>query len=397
MSGANNKTGRVFITDFMCAFGFGHNPKSVALFKKAFDSLGFEVICLVPSNFSVGEYKFNNELYYPYSNLITPDNPSIFQYKQINRRLTQISKYLNVQPKVWLAYLSWHRVFKKHEIGPDDLIFFPSADYVGAISLLNFLNKKNKNFPKVHFRFINVLENYKLLNKFPRNELIKSIKNLFNKIDISISTETISYSKYISKILNIKILYFPYPFFDCFTNTPERFIVSSPGAGRADKGFFETYEIAKHLCIADPTAKVTIQVQEIPKSNGYYDADYSEKLREMPNVELLPSRLTDSEIDSVMKSASAYFLPYDASTYSLRGSAIFQEAIMYNRPVITKPGLGFSDLVTRYKAGVVVESPKQFAESILRIYRGEIASDFRADSELYKSDFDSAISEVAFR
>lgn len=397
MSGANNKIGRVFITDFMCAFGFGHNPKSVALFKKAFNSLGFEVISLVPNNFYIREYEFNNDLYYPYSNLTAPDNPNIFQYKQINRRLTQISRYLNIQPKIWLAYLSWVRVFKKHQIGADDLIFFPSTDYVGAISLLNLLNKKNRNLPKVHFRLINVLENYKLLNKFPRSDLIKSIKNLLNKIDISVSSETINYSNYISKISNMKVLYFPYPFFDCFTKTPARFIVSSPGAGRADKGFFETHEIAKHLYIADSNAQITIQVQDIPKSDGSYNADYSEKLRAMPNIELLPSRLSDSEIDSVMKSASAYFLPYDASTYSLRGSAIFQEAIMYNRPVITKPGLGFSDLVMRYRAGVVVESPKQFADSIIRIYRAEIASDFRADTELYKSDFNNAISEVAFR
>ena len=373
---------------------YGHNAKSVKLYTDYFTNMGYNVTALVPREYTGSTAIAERVLSYPYSHLVEPEFPSFFQKKRINRLTNKIAMTFGIDAKLAHIRTNWSYLIKHYNIEREDLIFFPSADFYGATALMQHLNSSGRirNAPTIHCRFIGVMENHGYRRPYPRLDLIRLIKASKDQLRITASAETPSYAAYLEMLLQQQVSYFPYPLFQSVLGSkPDEFLVSSPGSGRADKGFFDTLAIAKEVYAQNPSANIVIATQDMLQSDKHYNPQYSQQLANYPNIKLQSAQLTDDEIDMMMKSSAAYFLPYSPGTYRQRGSAIFQEAISYGKHVIAKKGTGFAELVERYKVGLLADKPAEFAHSIAELYQKfRYGIPMTIDHAQYHSDLDQA-------
>lgn len=385
---------RIFVVDHNCILCFGHNSKSVRLYTDFFRSLGLETMALVPKNYTGKTAQAERVLNYPYSYLVEPDKPTFFQRRRVNRFINKLSMAVGFDAKLLKLRINWETIIKQYQIGNDDLVFFPSTDFFGAASLIQHLEKRGRKHhaPRIHCRFIGVMENESFKRPYPRLDLIRLIKSNSENLNISVSAETPTYAAYLRMLLRQDVSYFPYPLFEARPRkVSSNFLVSSPGSGRADKGFFDSLAIAQAVLNQDPDAKIRLVIQDMQPKDKLYNPNFSKTLATFPNVDLLAASLPEDDIDAMMQSSYGYFLPYSPGTYRQRGSAIFQEAISYGKSVIVKQGTGFSDLVTRYKAGHLAETPADFAKSIQKLYLGFKHGDMiDIDRGLYLDDLEQA-------
>ena len=409
---------RVIIVDHMCALPYGHNVGSVELYRRVFSPFFEETLCLVSKQLpgKIAQAKnFRAELYYPYNTDIPVKygswvktffkKPLAFRDAQRllrswERNLLFLSNDLRgkdvLLPKV---VRNWQRLIETHQIGSDDLIFFPSSDYYGAITLLEILSKRKKNLPEVHCRFIGVMENASHHTRIARARLLRAIQQAEKSgVRISASAEVPIYARYLTEMLRKEVFAFFYPLAGEKIPMPRGapFIASSIGQGRTDKGHFEMAGIAQAL--QDKVgSKVILEIQDMGKNQDEYKYSYERKLEVFPNIRLFKAVLQDEEIREMFQRACVVLAPYDPSTYRLRGSAIFQEAVAYGRPVITRKGVGFTELVEKYNCGYVCTTHKEIAEAIqncmlispeiwetrLEKARESYAADFQAGLETF--------------
>lgn len=385
---------RIFVVDHNCILRFGHNSKSVRLYSDYFRKLGFETTALVPKNYNGTTARAERVLNYPYSYLVEPDAPTFFQRRRVNRFINKLSMAVGFDAKLSNLRSNWKTIIARYQIGRDDLVFFPSADFFGAASLIQHLERKGRkqHAPRIHCRFIGVMENQAFKRPYPRLDLIRLIKSNSENLSISVSAETPTYASYLQTLLRQDVSYFPYPLFEARPrNVATSFLVSSPGSGRADKGFFDSLAIAQAVYDQNPKADIRLVMQDMQPNDKLYNPSYSKTLAAFPNIDLKAASLSEDDIDTVMQSSFGYFLPYSPGTYRQRGSAIFQEAISYGKSVIVKQGTGFSDLVTRYKAGHLAETPADFAKSIQQLYLEFKQGDaIDIDRALYLDDLEQA-------
>jgi glycosyltransferase involved in cell wall biosynthesis len=385
---------RVFVVDHNCILRYGHNAKSVKLYTDHFQKLGYSTTAFVPQNYIGTTATADRVLRYPYSHLLEPEAPGVFERRRINRFANKVSMAFGIDAKLVNLRMNWSSILEQYHISSEDLIFFPSTDFYGAYSLIQRLMKQPKaqRLPRIHMRFIGVMENHGYRRPYPRLDLIKLIKSSADRLAITASAETPNYATYLETLLRQRVSYFPYPLFAPREDAiPNEFIVSSPGSGRADKGFFDTLAIAKEVYAQNPSANIVISTQDMLESDKHYDRSYSKALANFPNIKLKASRLSDDEIDTMMKSSASYFLPYSPGTYRQRGSAIFQEAISYGKSVIAKKGTGFAELVARYNVGYLADTPADFARSIQHLYQKFQTGDrIKIDRGLYSADLEQA-------
>ena len=385
---------RIFVVDHNCILRYGHNSKSVKLYTDYFSSLGFHTIALVPKDYRGMTARADCVLTYPYSYLVEPETPKFLQRRRINRFANKLSMTIGFDAKLATLRSNWSHIIETYQISSDDLIFFPSTDFFGATSLIQYLEKKGRmhNAPRIHCRLIGVMENQGFKRPYPRLDLIRLIKSNSEQLCISVSAETPTYASYLQMLLRRDVTYFPYPLFEARQrDAVSSFLVSSPGSGRADKGFFDTLAIAQAVYAQNRSAEIRLVTQDMQRTDKLYDQEYSKRLAEFPNIELQAASLSEDDIDAMMQSSFGYFLPYSPGTYRQRGSAIFQEAISYGKSVVVKHGTGFSELVTRYKAGHLAETPSDFASSIQDLYRKfKHGDDIRIDRALYLDDLERA-------
>jgi glycosyltransferase involved in cell wall biosynthesis len=259
-------------------------------------------------------------------------------------------------------------VLRRYTITTNDTIFFPSADYYGAITLLDQLMRQPLRRPKIHMRMIGVTENVAVRNLTSRADLLRRVQEAREAgIDVCLSAETPVYATYLSRVLKGDVFYFPYPLMGPLIPMPRvrPALVTSIGQGRDDKGYFLLADLIRFTGF-QKRAELTFAIQSIPGDHPDFCARYERVLEAIPNVKLLPPVLKDEEVADLYHHAAVILLPYNKKSYAMRGSAIYQEATAFGRPVIGLSDVGFADLIERYQNGYICHDLKECADAIYK-------------------------------
>jgi glycosyltransferase involved in cell wall biosynthesis len=171
--------------------------------------------------------------------------------------------------------------------------------------------------------------------------------------------------------------------------------ISMVGCGRKDKGFFEIKKIEYEL------ANANVNYQIIAQDMDEYDLSYSKKysygLTDSRQITLLPSHLTDDEIESLYSCADIILLPYDSGVYKYRGSAVYQEGLSYGKLFVCYSGSGMDAWINKYGNGILVQNHTGVAMAIaklLSLSSEEVANIVNAAKKKYVNDFQLAIKRV---
>ncbi len=412
---------RVFVIDHMCARPTGHNLGSVQIHEKEMRKIAPETKILVAKDLQRfgGALGADCVLNYPYNMIVETRMEtnclvrSLVKSKKNLSLLSKMSTWLEgiyyrmqyavsrVDPVREKTKRNWKAVFRKYGLGAKDLLFLPSADYYGAISLLDTLSKLSPSeAPRIHFRFIGVMEDSSGIVSGPWARLVHELKQAIGRgMDIVLSAELPKYAQYLENTIGFPVIYLPYPVIREIEPFPQmkEVIVSSPGQGRVDKGFFLNVDIAKELFVNNMADRVLLRIQNMNELDRSFRYSYQEKLKAVPCVELLPAHLSAGEMHDVMVKANIYLLPYDRNVYRYRSSAIYQEAISYGRPVVAAKGTGFEELVRKYGNGKVAETPKEFAQCIQDYAARDPAAlmeDMNRARDYYRRDYEKGLNAI---
>lgn len=410
---------RIFIVDHMCVLPYGHNQGSVALFRRALASDFAESYALVPEVLPIGaaqEKGFTRCLSYPYH---------AFYYRRFELLLARCikSKTLRARVQLWLRRAekvlltglasllrfdvvlwnterNWRAQFKTYNIGSDDLIFFPSTDYYGAAACLDWIVKgKVDTSPRVHLRMICVMENASLSSSSACDLLLEKVRiAIAEGVDVSVSAETPAYVSYLARKLGEDVSYFPQPLSGDAMPMPSSspIIAASIGSGRGDKGYFLLADIVRKTAIRSK-GRISFEIQSVPPQDHGYRPDYEITLAKIQDVHILPAIMADRELLDLYRRSYVAVLPYDPKTYEHRGSAIFQEAIAFTRPVVCLVGAAFADLIERYKNGYACRDVEDIAAAIVdctSIPPSEWDRRLTIARSLYEADVKAAIKQV---
>ena len=401
----------LYVVDHMCIFPYGHNLNCLVIFKdsleKKFDS-AIALACKKLPDEAEQSGLVERVLYFPYAGIFNlPKFDHIIlkktyqSFQKLRRLLLRLSiRYLKFDFIERQTLKNWHKIFNEFNISSDDLIFFPSAEYYGCVTLLKKVMKMGNKGPKIHIRFIGVCENLRYSDESP--QIFNILKDaIANGVHISFSAETPKYCKYLEKILGVSVDYLPYPLANGFSETinwSETFVVSSPGQGRLDKG----YNRLKNICYSlqrknFKNGDFVVDIQSMNPNDQYYDLFYEEQLKSCKNIHLRGHRLSQEQINDVYMNSSIMLLPYDASTYAYRGSAVFQECLATGRLIVAGKGMGFSDLICKYNCGLLCETDEEFAQAIVDLSRlslDEVRDKTFKSRQLYEDDWNYGLSNI---
>ncbi len=358
--------------DFGCCLPFGHNLYSVKLYQKREEARQRETKAIVCrraksyESFQLKNFFFTLPVLYPEVIVDAEQN----KLKRILLRISQGLSFLlgGALIRDLRANLAVRRMFRRHRIGPDDLIIFPSADYYGTRALLKKFQKIPMSArPRMHLRFIGVLE---LARHSFRNSLLDLTTRLNQIPDrVTVSAEVPRYARYLDTILpGRSVIAEPFPVETKAlpaakadrSRKRQQFTLLLPGVNRADKGYFELFNLAKELFFRFPNVKIVIQ--DMKKWDRHFRKKYQRKLQRLVNVELLPPILSREEIMESYRRADLILLHYEPSVYFFRGSAIHYEAIANRIPVLARKGSGFVQEVESWSSGWTYETkPELFA------------------------------------
>lgn len=256
-------------------------------------------------------------------------------------------------------------------IEKDDILLFPSVNYYSLRSIAKLLkNSYLNNFPKIHFRFINVVEYDSIFSKKnARKCILKDLRNInFKKNKISISAETPIYANYLSKQLNIPVPVTIFPIKKIFFKLKEQdpFTVYIPGVGREDKGFLKLYDIISQFNKISKK-KVLFFLQNLLFIKNKAQEEYVNKLQTLPNVTLIESNLPRKQLINKYKESHVILMPYDTLVYQYRGSASLIESLAIGRLVISPEGTGFSSMIQQYGNGILCKNNTDYVNALIKI------------------------------
>jgi len=190
---------------------------------------------------------------------------------------------------------------------------------------------------------------------------------MFNVINKNYETLTVSaevpiYANYLDSIIpDLKVIAEPYPV-EVSKNTKnnrtiakqESFVILLPGSNRADKGYFDIFNIAKEILFQFPSVKLV--VQDMKKQNEFFNKKYRKKLSQLVNIELVEAVLPRKKIEELYKNANLILLPYYPDVYHFRGSGIHYEALQNGIPVLARKGSGFIEEINNWSSGWTYET-----------------------------------------
>lgn len=368
---------RSFIIDFGCCLPFGHNLQVVNLYKSKEESRGQltkAIICKeVKGLKNVNKEQYDFILPSVYFNLVidTIEN----KYLRFGLKLLKVFSQLSIGSSNLLnikTQISVNKLFKKYNFNNSDLIIFPSTDYYGAKAFLKKLVKiKKENRPRVHLRYIGVLEDVHCYYKDNFSELIE-LMNLMPET-LTVSAEVPVYSRYINTLLpNINVVSEPYPILDNKFVSNQRqkkiskaFAIVFPGTNRADKGYLDLFYLAKELLFEFPSVRLI--VQDMKKWDKDYNQKYRNKLKDVANVNLVDAILSREEMENLYQQADLILLPYCPNTYHYRGSGVHYEAIELRIPVLVRKGVGFEEEVVKWSSGWLYETKQELFQCLKEI------------------------------
>lgn len=416
---------RLVLVDHMCVLPYGHNLNALVLFQNALKSHFSASFCLasryLPSYAEQG-VRVERVLSYPYGGLAEralkkepndagrPSNHGGVDYARLLKlihRNAQRAFYTGFHEATGYDFMrhrtrrDWRKIFKRYEIGADEVIFFPSADYYGCLSLLDVVRQlPDSRMPRIHFRFIGVMESASYSFEPSRPVFFAEIRKAIRAgAKITLSAETTKYATYVERLLGVPVTYMPYPLANEQEplNWGQTKIIASPGQGRQDKGFFQLFAIISRLRRIGSNGPFRFDVQNMRRTDREFRARYESILKNIPNMHLRPERLRQEEIDGVYASSDILLLPYDSEVYALRGSAVYQEGVAFGRPVVCTSLMGVSDLVMRYGNGLLAASDNEFAEKINELAsrpKQEIEQMVTGARQAYKRDFEAGLQHI---
>jgi glycosyltransferase involved in cell wall biosynthesis len=290
---------------------------------------------------------------------------------------------------------AFKKLFEEYKIGVNDVLFFPGVCYYEIISINNLL-KEGYKMPKIIFRFLDIFEfkSVKQTSKV-REVVINSLLELKSRLkgNLKMVTETSKYLDFLKGLsLNIDDTLL-YPLYNKYQKNVEKkeFNILFPGWQRRTKGFYRILSIMEIFISKYPEAKFVFSFQT-PKKRGFFRSKYIERLANVKSARVIPEVLTNSELKLSFINASVVVMPYSAEYYSLRGSAVFMDAINFGVPVVTSKNLGFSSEVEQFSAGILCDDADEaFADSIYQIYKKnpkEIAILAENTKKAYENQFE---------
>jgi len=371
---------RAFVCDPVCVLPYGHNVVGLKYFSDAIKPFFCEIIPIasrsLPEHISL-KYGFEREFDFYYHKYIRLD--------KLDDLATDIPRYRGHDTMLEAATRDVYNIFAKHHISTNDAVIFPCVDYYGAMGLLAVLRKLNpENAPTVYLRFIGVMEN---VTSFGGNGLTIISKELSAALSdgykIKLCAETPAYADHIAEVLGVTVSVVPYPVhaeFDRSERYPGAdekaltrncanncvFNVACPGSARLDKGYLSLLEIFTNIRRRDPKQTIKFVTQTLPTSEALPYANYTNQLYATPGVKLLPSSVSEEEMNTLYKQTDLVILPYDPVIYKYRGSAVFMECISRGIPVIALDGSAFCSQIRYYGAGTVVSSIGELIEYVFR-------------------------------
>lgn len=399
---------RAFVCDPVCALPYGHNVVGLKYFSDAIRPFFDEIIPIVsrslPERISLN-YGFEREFDFYYHKHIKLDN--------LDGLRTDVPRRFGRDPILEVATRDIGNIFAKHLISTNDSVVFPCLDYYGAMGLLATLrNLKPENTPAAYFRFIGVMENATSFGGNGLTTLSKEIAvALSDGYKIRLCAETPVYADHLAEVLGVTVSVVPYPVHaefvrsDAYPSGEEKtetnkdannrvFNVACPGSARFDKGYLSLLEIFTNVRRRDPKQTIKFVTQSLPISEALPYANYTNQLYATPGVKLLPSSVSEEEMNALYMHTDLVLLPYDHVTYAYRGSAVFMECISRGIPVIALGGSAFCRQIDYYGAGTVVSSIGEFAEHVF-LYRDmpskTIFTKMLQARHRYSVDSDSAI------
>lgn len=370
---------RAFVCDPVCALPYGHNVVGLKYFSDAIRAFFGNVIPIaskiLPDQIAL-TYGFVREFDFYYHKHIKIDEADSLP----------ASSHLRHGGDAMLqrAIRDVGNIFTKYGISTSDAIVFPCVDYYGAMGLLAVLRKLRPDCaPTAYFRFIGVMENATLYGDNGLTILNREITSaLKDGYKIRLCAETPAYADHLAELLGVAVTVVPYPVHAEFVRSPDAyqraddgkeniknnrvFNIACPGSARFDKGYLSLLEIFTNVRRRDPKLTIRFVTQTLPIGEALPYTAYTNQLYAVPGVKLLPSSVSEEEMNALYKQSDLVLLPYDAATYAYRGSAVFMECISRGIPVIALAGSAFCKQIEYYGAGSVVPSIGGFVEEIFR-------------------------------
>ncbi len=362
----NKNKKRSFIVDFGCCLPYGHNLQSVNLYKRKEENRGRlskSIVCKRVKSFDID----NEDDYYfslptLHKGLIIEGTENVFLrfYVKVVRTFL-LFPFIGKNNLLDLkASRSINKLFKVHNFTTEDILILPSADYYGTKALLKKIQTISiEDRPRIHVRFIGSLETPHSFYKNNLFELIELINN--NYQTLTVSAEVPIYAKYLDSIIpKLKVIAEPFPVEGLekkksySIKKEEPFVVLLPGSNRADKGYFDIFNIAKEILFEFPSVKLV--VQDMKRQNEFFNRKYRKKLSQLVNVELLDAVLSRKRIEGLYENANLILLPYYPDVYHFRGSGIHYEALQNRIPVLARKGCGFVDEINKWSSGWTYET-----------------------------------------
>jgi glycosyltransferase involved in cell wall biosynthesis len=361
---------RIMIVDPVCVLDYGHNLALLKYFHKLCDGLFPNVMSFCGE--ALPKRLINDSAIKPWFDFCYHDYmPGIQRGQSAAAVETEGWRTLDIYEAI--ATRDAKRLFDHYDIGPDDAILFPGADFYGVIGMLNvILEMPPSQRPQLFLRLIGVMEVASHAYRSPIDEFVDRLHEAFEAgVRIHLSAETTVWADKIALKVEqpVSVTTFPptAPFHPLPAEGP--FVVFCPGSARLDKGFLDLFDIFSSVRRLDPDLSIQFISQTLPYSTAQHYEKYISQLYALPGVKLLPPSISTELMNECYARCHAVLLPYENSTYSERGSAVLLEAAYVGRPAVGIEGSGFADQIRYYGLGRLVPSKADCAGAILEMAR----------------------------
>lgn len=360
---------KLIVCDPACVQSFGHNLTAVTYYREAFGRFYDDVIIVGCSvlNPAVAE-----------ENAIKPFYR--FYYSEYFHNINGVDRSVDDDREGLLYYpdeLEWKAtrdaidLIKAFNVTAEDSIIFPHLDFYGVVGMLSAVAKlRPADRPKLHLRFIGVMENATNVYRRPLEELLVRLREAFvHGLQIRLSAETPRYADYLALKLGqvVTVTLFPNSSQQMPLNEAGPFVFYCPGSARHDKGFGDLEGIFKAVRRRDPDLKIRFISQILAGSDMKHFGAQARSLYSIPGVELQPSSISVQLMRSTYRRTHAVLLPYAPDVYHWRGSAVQMEAAAVGRLAIAYDDMAFSDLIRFYNSGLVVKDQDAMVEAIFTL------------------------------
>ncbi len=366
---------RLFVCDPTCINHYGHNLLSGKRFARCLErNLGLSVALCVSKLISAArvDHTIDEEppllpFFHHYWAREMPVSPECEKLDPALSSLASCSREDYLFLRQQLALDDLQRLIDEFAVGPGDTLFYPNIDYVSLCALCFLLHSRGAEaMPRLAIRFIGVLE-------YPSEGDVRSLQSLIcqlahamsDGLKVQFSAESAPLARRLESLYGLSfsqtptlsdVEYSPI----CLT---DHAVVFMPGSGRQDKGFFRASSICRALS-GLTSLPFTIYAQDMPTYRYEHLSPSSALPLDLPEVVMLPSKLSEDHLFALMKKARIVVLPYDCSVYRLRSSAIMSDSAHLGRFIVGSAGCGFSEDIVRFELGVLARSDYDFAQAI---------------------------------